>query len=94
MDSLIETHRQQILELAMQRGAQRIRVFGSMARGQALATSDVDFLVDMQTGKSAFALGGLLMDLQDLLGRRVDVVTPNALHPAIRDEVLNEAVDL
>ena len=94
MDSLIETHRQQILELAMQRGAQRIRVFGSMARGQALATSDVDFLVDMKTGKSAFALGGLLMDLQDLLGRRVDVVTPNALHPAIRDEVLNEAVDL
>ena len=65
-----------------------------MARGQALATSDVDFLVEMQSGKSAFALGGLLMDLQDLLGRRVDVVTPNALHPAIRDEVLNEAVDL
>ena len=94
MDSLIETHRHQILELATQRGAQRIRVFGSMARGQALATSDVDFLVEMQSGKSAFALGGLLMDLQDLLGRRVDVVTPNALHPAIRDEVLNEAVDL
>lgn len=94
MDSLIETHRQQILELAMQRGAQRIRVFGSMARDQAQATSDVDFLVEMQSGKSAFALGGLLMDLQDLLGRRVDVVTPNALHPAIRDEVLKEAVDL
>ena len=94
MDSLIETHRHQILELAMQRGAQRIRVFGSMARGQAKATSDVDFLVEMQSGKSAFALGGLLMDLQDLLGRRVDVVTPKALHPAIRDEVLKEAVDL
>ncbi len=47
-----------------------------------------------QTGKSAFALGGLLMDLQDLLGRRVDVVTPNALHPAIREEVLKEAIDL
>jgi len=94
MDSLIETHRHQILELAMQRGAQRIRVFGSMARGQAKATSDVDFLVEMQSGKSAFALGGLLMDLQDLLGRRVDVVTPKSLHPAIRDEVLKGAVDL
>jgi len=94
MDSLIEAHRQQILELAMQRGAQRIRIFGSMARDQAQATSDVDFLVEMQSGKSAFALGGLLMDLQDLLGRRVDVVTPNALHPTIRDKVLKEAVDL
>ena len=94
MDRLIETHRHQILELAMQRGARRIRVFGSMARNQARPTSDVDFLIEMQTGKSAFALGGLLMDLQDLLGRRVDVVTPNALHPAIRDEILKEAVDL
>ena len=94
MDSLIETHRHQILKLAMQRGARRIRVFGSMARDQARPTSDVDFLIEMQTGKSAFALGGLLMDLQDLLGRHVDVVTPNALHPAIRDKVLKEAVDL
>lgn len=94
MDPLIESHRQQILDLAMRRGAQRIRLFGSMARGDAKATSDVDFLVEMQSDKSAFALGGLLMDLQDLLGRRVDVVTPNALHPALRDEILNGAVDL
>ena len=94
MDRLIESHRQQILELAMRRGARRIRLFGSMARGQADLSSDVDFLVEMHAGKSAFALGGLLMDLQDLLGRRVDVVTPNALHPAIRDEILQEAVDL
>ena len=94
MDRLIEIHRQQILELAMRRGARRIRIFGSMARGDAKTISDVDFLVDMQADKSAFALGGLLMDLQDLLGRRVDVVTPNALHPAIRDKVLEEAVDL
>lgn len=94
MDRLIEIHRQQILELATRRGARRIRVFGSMARGEAKVTSDVDFLVEMRTGQSAFALGGLLMDLQDLLGRRVDVVTPKALHPAIRDKILKEAVDL
>lgn len=94
MDHLIESHRQQILDLAIRRGAQRIRLFGSMARGDAKEGSDVDFLVEMQSGKSAFALGGLLMDLQDLLGRRVDVVTPNALHTAIRDKILNEAIDI
>ncbi|MCK4535655.1 MAG: nucleotidyltransferase family protein [Desulfuromonadales bacterium] len=94
MDPLIENHRQQIIELAKRRGAHRVQVFGSMARGQATATSDVDFLVEMRSGTSAFALGGLLMDLQDLLGRRVDMVTPKALHPAIREKVLKEAVDL
>ena len=94
MDQLIESHRQQILELAMQRGAQRIQVFGSMAKDQARPNSDVDFLVEMQAGKSAFALGGLMMDLQELLGRRVDVVTPGGLHQAIRDKILKEAVDL
>lgn len=94
MDRLIEENRQQILDLATRRGARSIRVFGSMARGEAKVTSDVDFLVEMQAGQSAFALGGLLMDLQDLLGRRVDVVTPKALHPAIRDKILKEAIDL
>ncbi|PLX89367.1 MAG: nucleotidyltransferase [Desulfuromonas sp.] len=94
MDHLIELHRQQILDLAIRRGAQRIRLFGSMARGEAKESSDIDFLVEMESGKSAFALGGLLMDLQDLLDRRVDVVTPDALHPAIRDKILNEAIDI
>jgi len=94
MDKLIETHRQRIIELAESRGAQRVQVFGSMAKDSATSTSDVDFLVEMRSGSTAFALGGLLMDLQDLLGRRVDLVTPNALHPAIRDKVLREAVEL
>ena len=94
MDRLIETHRQQILKLARQRGARQIKVFGSMATGQATATSDVDFLVEMQSGKSAFALGGLLKDLEELLGRQVDMTTPNALHPAIRNKILQEAIEL
>lgn len=94
MDKLIETHRQKIIELAKSRGAQRVQLFGSMAKDSATPTSDVDFLVEMRSGSTAFALGGLLMDLQDLLGRRVDLVTPNALHPAIRDKVLKEAVEL
>ncbi len=94
MDRLIETHKQQILELARRRGATQIKLFGSMATGTATEQSDVDFLVEMRHGSSAFALGGLLKDLEDLLGRKVDMTTPDALHPAIRNRVLQEAVEL
>ena len=94
MDPFIEQHRQKIKQLAAQRGALRVRLFGSMARGEAGPESDVDFLVEMEEGRSALALGGLLMDLEDLLGRRVEVVTPAALHPKIRRKVLDQAVDL
>jgi uncharacterized protein len=94
MNPLLEAHRQEILALARKRGAERIRVFGSMATDNAKPSSDVDFLVEMQKGKSAFALGGLLKDLEEILGRRVDITTPNALHPAIREKILREAVDL
>lgn len=94
MDSLVEAHRQEILAAARKRGAERIRVFGSMATDHAKPSSDVDFLVEMQKGKSAFELGGLLKDLEDILGRQVDITTPNALHPTIREKILREAVDL
>ena len=94
MDQLIEKHREQIKQLAILRGALRVRVFGSRAGGNAGPESDVDILVDLEKGRSALALGGLLMDLQDLLGAKVDVVTPAALHPKIRDKVLRQAVDL
>ncbi|MDX2494697.1 MAG: nucleotidyltransferase family protein [Desulfuromusa sp.] len=94
MDPLIESYRDQILELARLRGAKYIKVFGSMAINKATAASDVDFLVEMESGKSAFALGGLLKDLEELLGRSVDMTTPNALHPAIRSKVLSETVEL
>lgn len=67
-------------------------MFGSVARGEVFPDSDVDFLVDMEPGRSLFDLGGPLMDLQDLLGCRVDVVTEKGLRPRIRDRVLGEAV--
>ena len=63
-----------------------------MARGDARRDSDIDFLVDMEPGRSLFDLGGLLMDLQDLLGREVDVVTEKGLRERIRDRVLKEAM--
>lgn len=94
MDPLIETHRAQLLALARNRGVTAVRVFGSMGRGDATAASDVDLLVTLAPGTSALALGGLLMDAQELLGRRVDVVTEAGLHPALRDQVLASAVPL
>ncbi|NOQ42379.1 MAG: nucleotidyltransferase [Desulfuromusa sp.] len=94
MDKFIEEHRETIKRLAANRGAVRVRLFGSLARGEGKPQSDIDLLVDLEEGRSAFALGGILMDLQEALGRRVDVVTPAALHPKIRDKVLEQAVEL
>jgi predicted nucleotidyltransferase len=80
-----------ILNIAAKHGARNIRIFGSVARGEARLDSDVDFLVDMEPGRTLFDMGGLLMDLRDLLGLEVDVVTEQGLKPRIRDRVLKEA---
>ena len=93
-DELLRNKREEILRLAARRGARNVRVFGSAASGQAGPDSDVDFLVELEPGRSLFDLGGLLMDLQDLLGRPVDVVTEKGLHWYIRDRILKEAVPL
>ena len=65
-----------ILQVAAARGAPRVRISGCVARGEESASSDVDFLVDPDEGRGQFDLGGLLMDLRDLLGCEVDVTTP------------------
>ncbi|MBM3318457.1 MAG: nucleotidyltransferase family protein [Candidatus Eisenbacteria bacterium] len=92
IEALVRSKRREILQIAARHGARRLRVFGSVARGDAAPDSDVDFLVDMEPGRSLFDLGAMLMDLQDLLNRRVDVVTEKGLRPRIRDRVLREAV--
>ena len=92
MHPLIETHRAELLALARERGVTGVRVFGSMSRGDSNDDSDVDLLVTLAPGTSALALGGLLLDAQELLGRRVDVVTEASLHPALRDSVVAGAV--
>ena len=91
MHPLIENHRTEILALAERRGLRDVRVFGSMVRGDADETSDVDLLVTLPAGRTGLALGGLLMDVRKLLQRRVDVVTERGLHPALRERVLKEA---
>ena len=90
----LRNRRDEILQVATRHGAQHVRIFGSVARGDADERSDVDFLVEMEKGRSLLDLGGLLMDLQDLLGRRVDVVTEKGLRERIRSRVLREAVPL
>ena len=87
----ITKHKREIFTLAAKHGASNIRVFGSIAKGTADENSDIDFLVELEAGRSLFDLGGLLMDLQDLLHRKVDVVTEKGLHWYIRDKVLKEA---
>lgn len=88
---ILEAKKEDILQIAARHGARNVRVFGSVARGEARPDSDVDFLVDMEPGRTLFDLGGLLMELRDLLGLQVDVVTEHGLKPRIRDRVLKEA---
>ena len=88
---LLQEKRDGILQAAAERGAYNVRVFGSVARGEASSESDLDHLVDLEPNRSLFDLGGLLADLEDLLGCRVDVVTEKGLHWYIRDRVLSEA---
>jgi predicted nucleotidyltransferase len=94
MHPLIETHRAELLALARRRGVTGVRVFGSMSRGDGNNSSDVDLLVTLAPGTSALALGGLLLDAQELLGRRADAVTEAGLHPALRERVMAGAVPL
>jgi len=94
MNNLITSNKATILKLAQQHGIRNVRLFGSMARDDATNESDVDFLVDLEEGRDLFDLGELLMDLQDLLHRKVDLVTDTSLHPKIKTQILKEAMPL
>lgn len=93
MDGLRE-RRSEIESVARAHGASRVRVFGSVARGDATELSDLDLLVDLDEGRSLFDLGALLTDLRDLLGCEVDVATERSLRPRVAERVLADAVDL
>jgi predicted nucleotidyltransferase len=94
LDERLKAKREEILRLCAAFGARNPRVFGSVARGEADERSDVDFVVEMEPGRSLFDLGGLQYELERLLGRPVDVVTERGLKARIRDRVLREAVPL
>ena len=84
-------HREEILRIAARHGATNVRVFGSVARGTAGPESDLDLLVDAGPDTSPWFPGGLIVDLEELLGCRIDVATEETLHRRIRDQVLAEA---
>jgi predicted nucleotidyltransferase len=90
----LKARRERIIGIAARHGARNVRVFGSVARGDAGPDSDVDFLVEMDADRSLLDHVGLVQDLEDYLGRKVDVVSDRALHWFIRDRVLAEAVPL
>ena len=92
LDRLLEEKRGEILRIAAERGAREVRVFRSVARGEADGESDIDSLVELETGRSLMDLGGMQMELESLLGRKVDVVTARGLKARIRDRVLREAI--
>ena len=90
----LRKRREEILALASRRGARNVRVFGSIARGNAKPDSDIDLLVDFVGGRSRMDHGELVMDLEEVLGRRVDVVSARGLRNRFRDRILREAVAL
>jgi predicted nucleotidyltransferase len=94
LSEAVKIKREKILEAATRRGAKNVRLFGSLARGEERAESDVDLLVDMEEGRSLLDLSHLLQDMEELLGCKVHVVEPEALHWAIRERILEEAVPL
>ena len=94
LQQILQEKRQEILAIAAKHGAYNVRIFGSVARGEADETSDVDILVELEEERSLFDLGGLLMDLENLLECQVDVVTVRGLRKRIRERVLREAVPL
>lgn len=91
---LLRANREDILRIAAKYGASDVRIFGSVARGEADAESDIDLLVDIEPGRTLFDLSELLMDLQDLLGREVDILTEKGLHDRIRERILRDVVPL
>ena len=94
LPEFLESKRDDILRIAARHGASNVRIFGSVARGDAAPDSDVDVLVDLEQGRSLFDLGALLENLRQLLGCSVDLVTEKGLRRRIRDQVLKEAVAL
>ena len=91
---ILQSRREDILQIARKHGVGRVRIFGSRARGTARESSDVDLLIEVDGPTSPWFPGGLVAELEVLLGCRVDVVEPDALRPEMRERALSEAVPL
>ena len=94
IEKLLEEKREEILRICAKYGARNVRVFGSVARGEADDTSDIDLLVELEPGRSLLDLGGLQYELERVLGHRVDVVTERGLKERVHLRVLKEVTSL
>ena len=94
VQGLLKDKREEILRIAAKHGAHNVRLFGSVARGEARADSDIDFLVEFEPNRSLLDQVGLGLDLEELLGRKVDIGEPQTLHWYVKDKILAEAVPL
>ena len=91
---LLQERKDDIRQIAAKHGAYNIRVFGSVVRGEARPESDIDLLIEKGPTTSSWFPAGLVLELEEMLGRRVEIVTEKALNPHLRDRVLREAVSL
>jgi len=94
LSKLLKEKRSVILRIATKYGARNVRIFGSIARREAVSDSDVDLLVEMELGRTLLDLVGLWQDLEELLGCKVDVITEGGISPYLRDRIMAEAVAL
>jgi predicted nucleotidyltransferase len=94
LDEIRSRYRNQIIAAAEKRGARNVRIFGSVARGDQRQDSDIDFLVDFERGRSLLDLTGRWLDLEAVLGCKVDVVSSRGLKPRLASEVTRDAVSL
>ncbi len=94
LQAFLTDKREDVLRIAAKHGAYNVRIFGSVARGEATSDSDIDFLIEKGPITTPWFPAGLVLELEESLGRRVDVVTEKGLNPHLRDRVLREAVAL
>jgi hypothetical protein len=94
IEQILKEKRGEILLIAKQYGARNVRIFGSVARGEGKRDSDLDFLVELESGRSLLDIIAIKQDLEQLLKRRVDVVTEAAVSPYIRKDILRQAISL
>lgn len=94
LHDILERNRAEILRIARKHGVGKISVFGSVARGEATPESDIDFLIEVSGPTTPWFPGGLVADLEELLGRRVDIVEPDFLRKEFKEQVCREAIPL